>query len=100
MTYCRPCRKYFDDKPEEWKYYDGPFGYSVLAKLGKKTYRCVCLRCGHIWRSNSKNAEFQFNQPEVYRKQKDLVDQFYSKLVAERRQGYTLLIYPKTLNSR
>lgn len=92
MTYCKVCRKYFNAHQEEWLYYDGPFGYEVQAKVGVNSYRCYCNRCDHTWRTNSRDAAFQFNEPQKYKQRKEMIDKFHKKIIEELRQGIVVLI--------
>lgn len=89
MTYCRVCRKFFNHHRKEWEIYDGPFGYVVQAKVGMNSFRCCCIRCGHTWRANSRDAAFQFNQPQKYKQRQDIVDKLHRKFMEELRQGIT-----------
>jgi hypothetical protein len=80
MTYCRVCREYFKAHLEEWDNFEGPYGYAVVAKVGLNSYKCQCYRCGHIWRTNSKHAAFQFNEPRKFNQIKAIMDRFNKKL--------------------
>jgi hypothetical protein len=99
MSYCKLCKKYFLANINEYiKFKDtGPFGFDVVAEVGKMSYRCVCKRCGNKWLSRSEDVAFQFNEPEKYKKQQEFHLNFHEILKKERQRGYSILIYPKTM---
>jgi hypothetical protein len=97
MTYCKPCKKLYLENRAEWLKSEDKFGYEVIQKVGQLSYRCKCNRCDFIWLTRSTDAAFQFNEPEKHQANQALFRQFSKKLIEERRRGYTVLKYPKSI---
>ena len=97
MSYCKPCKKLYLENRTEWLKSEDKFGYEVIQKVGRLSYRCKCNRCDSIWLTRSADAAFQFNEPEKHKADQALFRQFSKKLIEERRRGFTVLIYPKSI---
>ena len=95
MTYCRVCRKTLFERLANWRENHGPVGYEVVSKIGASSYKCVCNRCNHTWITKSKEAAFQFDEPEVCRQIQLLIEKNVKLIYRERDQGYRLKLYPK-----
>jgi hypothetical protein len=95
MARCSICQKTLRERLLNWRQDKGPFGFEVVAKVGSSSYKCVCNRCGHTWLSKTKDAAFQFNEPEKHKRMKETLEKNIRRMNKEREQGYTILVYPK-----
>lgn len=98
MSNCKVCKKLLRDNPSEFFNYEGPFGYKVLKKVGRLSYRCSCNRCSHIWLTRSEDAKFQFEEPQKYKERRDQLERVVGRMNAEKKRGYTIFVYPISIN--
>jgi len=93
------CKKLLRENIREFFNYEGPFGYKVIEKVGKLSYRCSCNRCGHIWLTRSEDAKFQHEEPQKYFERRKQLEKIVARMNREKKRGYTVLVYPKSINS-
>jgi hypothetical protein len=91
MARCSVCQKTLKERLLNWRQDKGPFGYEVVAKVGESSYKCVCNRCGHTWLTKTKDAAFQFNEPEVHLRRKRTVEKAIRMMERRKIDGITFL---------
>lgn len=91
MARCSVCQKTLRERLLNWRQDKGAFGFEVVAKVGSYSYKCICNRCGHTWHTKTKDAAFQFNEPEKYVRMRKTLEINIKILNEERKQGYTIL---------
>ncbi len=96
MTTCILCRKAWRNGSLNIDSDLLNFGYKVVGKVGKRSYKCVCNRCGYIWRTTSEDAAFQFNNPEIHAQRQRVLLKAFKRLLRDRQNGYSIWIYPKS----
>ena len=77
MARCSVCTKKIRDRLLNWRQDKGPFGFKVVAKIGANSYKCICNRCGHTWLTKTKDASFQFNEPEKYLEKQNFIEKAF-----------------------
>jgi hypothetical protein len=97
MAQCSVCKKTLRERLINWREDKGPFGFGVVAKIGASSYKCVCNRCGHIWMSKTKDAAFQFNEPQKHLQMRRSLEESMNQNVNHNADGYTIFIYPNQL---
>lgn len=100
MSQCKMCIKLLRVNPREFFSYAGPFGYKVIEKVGKLSYRCSCNRCGHIWLTRSNDAKFQHEEPQKYSERRKQIEKIVARMEAKKRDGCTVLVYPKLIRQK
>jgi hypothetical protein len=99
MTFCKSCKKLYLENRDEWLKSDDKYGYVVMQKVGKLSYRCKCNRCGFVWLTRSSDASYQYNEPLKYKAEQVMINKFHRNLVEERKRGYEIHTYPKTTSN-
>ena len=94
MARCRVCNKTLRERLLNWREDKGPLGFEVVAKIGASSYKCVCNRCGHIWLSKTKDAAFQFNEPQKHLEMKRSIEELWKRRDESDADGCTIFIYP------
>ena len=97
MTFCKSCKKLYLENRDEWLKSDDKYGYVVLQKVGNLSFRCKCNRCGSVWLTRSSDAAYQYNEPEKYRAEQEMINKFYKKLTEEKKRGFEIHTYPKLI---
>ncbi len=100
MSQCKMCIKLLRANPREFFKYQGPFGYKVIEKVGKLSYRCSCNRCGHIWLTRSNDAKFQHEEPHKYSERRRQIERIMARMDAKKRDGCTVFVYPKSITPK
>ncbi len=100
MSECKMCKKLLKENPADFFNYEGPFGYKVIDKVGKLSFRCSCNRCGHIWLTRSKDAKFQHEEPEKYIESRRQIEKIMARMDAKKRNGCTVFVYPKSITPK
>jgi hypothetical protein len=91
MARCSVCQMTLKERLRNWRQDKGPFGFEVIAKVGSSSYKCVCNRCGHTWLSRTKQAAFQFNEPEEHLRMKNSLEKAIGYMIDSKVNGMTIL---------
>lgn len=100
MARCSVCQKTLRERLLNWRQDKGAFGFEVIAKVGLSSYKCICNRCGHTWLTKTKDAAFQYNEPEKHREKHSFLVKTIEQMEKRRINGYTILIYLKSNAAR